>query len=45
MVADGRLDVSRLIGKVVTLDEAPAELAAMDNLVPASAGLVVATIP
>ena len=35
---------SVLHGKVVTLDEAPAELAAMDNLVPESAGLVVATI-
>ena len=45
MVADGRLDVARLIGKVVTLDEAPAELAAMDNLVPATSGLVVAPIP
>lgn len=44
MVADGRLDVARLIGRVVTLDDAPAELAAMDNLVPASAGLVVATV-
>lgn len=44
MVADGRLDVARLIGKVVTLDDAPAELEAMNNLVPATAGLVVATV-
>lgn len=44
MVADGRLDVARLIGKVVTLDDAPAELAAMDKLVPTTAGLVVATV-
>ncbi len=44
MVADGRLDVGRLIGKVVTLEDAPAELAAMDNLVPTTSGLVVAAV-
>ena len=45
MVADGRLDVARLIGKVVTLDDAPAELAARNNLVATTSGLVVARIP
>lgn len=44
MVADGRLDVRSLVGKVVTLDDAPAELAAMDNLVPTTSGLVVAAV-
>jgi threonine dehydrogenase-like Zn-dependent dehydrogenase len=45
MVADGRLDPRRLIGRVVTLDDAPAELAAMDSLVAPMAGLVVAKVP
>ena len=45
LVADGRLDPRRLIGRVVTLDDAPAELAAMDSLVAPTAGLVVATVP
>lgn len=44
MVADGRLDPRRLIGRIVTLDEAPAELAAMDSLVAQTPGLVVATV-
>jgi alcohol dehydrogenase len=45
LVAEGRLDPRRLIGRVVTLADAPAELAAMDSLVATSAGLVVATVP
>ncbi|MHB1008547.1 MAG: zinc-dependent alcohol dehydrogenase family protein [Propionibacteriaceae bacterium] len=45
LVADGRLDPRRLIGRVVSLDDAPAELAAMDSLVAPTAGLVVATVP
>ncbi len=45
LVAQGRLDPRRLIGRVVTLADAPAELAAMDSLVATSAGLVVATVP
>ena len=31
MVADGRLDPARLVGRVITLDEAGAALAAMDD--------------
>jgi alcohol dehydrogenase len=45
MVADGRLDPRRLIGRVVTLADAPTELAAMDSLVARTPGLVVATVP
>src|SRR5665647_808373 len=45
MVADGRLDPRRLIGRVVTLSDAPTELAAMDSLVARTPGLVVATVP
>jgi alcohol dehydrogenase len=44
MVADGRLDPRRLIGRVVTLADAPTELAAMDSLIAPTAGLVVATV-
>lgn len=44
MVADGRLDPRRLIGRIVTLADAPNELAAMDSLVAPTAGLVVATV-
>ena len=44
LVADGRLDPRMLIGRVVTLAEAPAELAAMDALVAPTAGVVVATV-
>jgi alcohol dehydrogenase len=44
MVADGRLDPRQLIGRVVTLAEAGAELAAMDSLVAPTAGLVIATV-
>ncbi len=44
MLADGRLDISRLLGRVVSLEEAPAELAAMDQLVAIGAGVVVAKL-
>jgi alcohol dehydrogenase len=44
MVADGRLDVSRLLGRIVSLEEAPRELAAMDQLVSVGAGIVVAKL-
>ena len=44
LVADGRLDPRQLIGRVVSLDQAGAELAAMDSLVAATAGVVVATV-
>ncbi len=44
MIVDGRLDPRGLIGRVVTLSDAPTELAAMDSLVPMMAGLVVATV-
>jgi alcohol dehydrogenase len=44
MVADGRLNISRLLGRVVGLEDAPAELAAMDHLVASGAGIVVAKI-
>ncbi len=44
MVADGRLDIAGLLGRVVELDQAPAELAAMDTMVAPTAGVVVAKI-
>ena len=44
LVADGRLDPRQLIGRVVTLADAPLELAALDSLVAPTAGLVVATV-
>lgn len=44
MIVDGRLDITGLLGRVVGLDDAPAELAAMDQLVPTGAGIVVARI-
>ena len=44
LVADGRLDPRLLIGRVVTLADAPLELAAMDSIVARTAGLVVATV-
>lgn len=44
LVADGRLDPRLLIGRVVTLAEAPNELAAMDALISPTAGVVVATV-
>jgi alcohol dehydrogenase len=44
MVADGRLDIARLLGRVVGLDDAPAELAAMDQVVAPTAGIVVAKL-
>ncbi len=40
MITDGRLDPARLIGRVITLEDVPAALAAMDH--PGSDGLVVA---
>ncbi|PKQ30524.1 MAG: alcohol dehydrogenase [Actinobacteria bacterium HGW-Actinobacteria-2] len=44
MVADGRLDISGLLGRVVDLDQAPAELARMDTMIAPLAGVVVATV-
>ncbi len=44
MIVDGRLDITGLLGRVVGLDDAPAELAAMDQLVPTGAGIVVARL-
>lgn len=44
MVADGRLDISGLLGRTVPLDQAGVELAAMDQLVSVNSGIVVATI-
>lgn len=44
LVADGHLDPRQLIGRVVTLADAPLELAALDSLVAPTAGLVVATV-
>jgi alcohol dehydrogenase len=44
LVADGRLDISALLGRTVPLAQAGAELAAMDQLVAANSGIVVATI-
>lgn len=44
MIADGRLEPQRLIGSVVDLEQAGEVLMAMDEPVPAQAGIVVATI-
>ena len=44
MIADGRLQPQRLIGSVVDLEAAGEVLMAMDQPVPAQAGIVVATI-
>lgn len=44
MIASGRLDISRLLGRVVAFEQLPAELAAMDDLVPDNAGIVVARL-
>ncbi len=44
LMASGRLDPSRLVGRVVTLGDVGAELAAMDEPIPATPGLVVAEL-
>jgi alcohol dehydrogenase len=44
MIVDGRLEPQRLIGSVVDLEQAGEVLMAMDEPVPARAGIVVATI-
>jgi alcohol dehydrogenase len=44
MVADGRLDPGRLVGRVITLDEAGAALAAMDDPSAARAGMTVVAL-
>ena len=44
MVADGRLDPSRLVGSVITLDEAGSALAAMDDPSSARAGMTVISL-
>ena len=44
MIADGRLEPQRLLGKLVDLEQAGEVLMAMDRPVPAQAGIVVATI-
>jgi alcohol dehydrogenase len=43
LIASGRLDPRPLVGRVVQLEEAGAELMAMDAPTPANAGIVVAT--
>lgn len=45
MVADGRLDPARLVGSVITLDEAGAALAAMDDPSSSRGGMTVVSIP
>jgi alcohol dehydrogenase len=45
MVADGRLQPGRLVGAVVGLGDIPAALAAMDDPIPANAGMTVAVRP
>ncbi len=45
MISGGRLAPQSLVGRTVGLEDAGAELQAMDNPVPAGAGLVVAVIP
>jgi alcohol dehydrogenase len=44
MIGDGRLQPQRLIGSVIELEQAGEVLMAMDEPVPATAGIVVATI-
>jgi alcohol dehydrogenase len=44
MITDGRLQPQRLIGSVIELEQAGEVLMAMDEPVPATAGIVVATI-
>jgi len=44
MVADGRLAPRRLVGSVITLDEAPGALMAMDEPVAARAGVTVVSL-
>ena len=44
MVADGRLDPGRLVGRVITLDEAGAALAAMDDPSSPAAGMTVVSL-
>jgi alcohol dehydrogenase len=44
MIASGALDPRALVGRVVSLAEAGAELVAMDAPVPAAAGMVVAVV-
>ena len=44
MVADGRLDPGRLVGRVITLDEAGPALAAMDDPASTGAGMTVVAV-
>jgi alcohol dehydrogenase len=44
MVADGRLDPARLVGSVITLDEAGAALAAMDDPSSTRGGMTVVSV-
>ena len=44
MIASGHLEVSRLLGRVVAFEQLPVELAAMDDLIAQSAGIVVARV-
>jgi alcohol dehydrogenase len=44
MVADGRLDPARLVGSVITLDEAGAALAAMDDPSSTRSGMTVVSL-
>jgi alcohol dehydrogenase len=44
MVADGRLDPARLVGSVITLDEAGAALAAMDDPSSTRGGMTVVSL-
>ncbi|GAA3568097.1 zinc-dependent alcohol dehydrogenase family protein [Microlunatus spumicola] len=44
MVADGRLDPARLVGRVITLDEAGAALAAMDDPSSSRGGMTVVSL-
>jgi alcohol dehydrogenase len=44
MVADGRLDPARLVGRVITLDEAGAALASMDDPAASRAGMTVVSL-
>ena len=45
MLADGRLDPARLVGRVITLDEAGAALAAMDQPISGAAGMTIVSLP
>jgi alcohol dehydrogenase len=45
VVAEARIDLDQLVGKRIGLDDVPAALAAMNDPVPAQAGVTVVEFP